>query len=117
MFTYDLAELARYYVNYIELMDHWDEVLPGKVHRVIYEDVVQNQEEETRKILNYCNLPFEEQCLTFYQTKRAVKTASSEQVRQPIYNKSINTWQNYEEYLKDLKVGLLPLKERFKIPD
>lgn len=117
MFTYDLAELARYYVNYIELMDHWDEVLPGKVHRVIYEDVVQNQEEETRKILNYCNLPFEEQCLTFYQTKRAVKTASSEQVRQPIYSKSINTWQNYEEYLKDLKVGLLPLKERFKIPD
>lgn len=117
MFTYDLNELARYYVNYINLMDHWDEVLPGKVHRVMYEDVVRNQEEETRKILSYCDLPFEEQCLTFYETKRAVKTASSEQVRQPIYNKSINSWQNYEEYLDDLKHGLLPLKGRFNIPD
>ena len=117
MFTYDLNEIARYYVNYIKLMDHWDEVLPGKVHKVVYEDMVQNQEQETRKLLNYCNLPFEEQCLKFYETKRAVKTASSEQVRQPIYERSLQLWKHYEEYLDQLKLGLSPLKERFNIPN
>tara|TARA_B100001105_G_scaffold33635_1_gene23499 strand:- start:76 stop:711 length:636 start_codon:yes stop_codon:yes gene_type:complete len=117
MFTYDLNEIARYYINYIELMDHWDEVLPSKVHRVNYEDVVENQEEETRKLLDYCNLPFEEQCLKFYETKRAVKTASSEQVRQPIYKQSVQLWRHYEKYLDQLKQGLSPLKERFNIPD
>ena len=98
-------------------MDHWDEVLPGKVHKVVYEDMVQNQEQETRKLLNYCNLPFEEQCLKFYETKRAVKTASSEQVRQPIYERSLQLWKHYEEYLDQLKLGLSPLKERFNIPN
>ena len=117
MFTYDLNEMARYYVNYIKLMDHWDEVLPGKVHRVNYEDVVENQELETRKLLQYCNLTFEEQCLKFYETKRAVKTASSEQVRQPIYKQSVGLWQHYEEYLDQLKLGLSPIKERFNVPD
>ena len=117
MFTYDLSEIARYYVNYIKLMDHWDEILPGKVHKVVYEDMVQNQEEETRKLLDYCNLPFEEECLKFYETKRAVKTASSEQVRQPIYKQSVQLWQNYEEFLDQLKIGLSPLKARFDIPD
>ena len=117
MFTYDLNEMARYYVNYIKLMDHWDEVLPGKVHRVNYEDVVENQELETRKLLQYCNLTFEEQCLKFYETKRAVKTASSEQVRQPIYKQSVQLWQHYEEYLDQLKLGLSPIKERFNVPD
>jgi len=117
MFTYDLSEIARYYVNYINLMDHWDEILPGKVHKVVYEDMVQNQEEETRKLLDYCNLPFEEECLKFYETKRAVKTASSEQVRQPIYKQSVQLWQNYEEFLDQLKIALSPLKTRFDIPD
>ena len=117
MFTYDLSEIARYYVNYLKLMDHWDEILPGKVHKVVYEDMVQNQEEETRKLLDHCNLPFEEQCLKFYETKRAVKTASSEQVRQPIYKQSVQLWQNYEEFLDQLKIGLSPLKARFDIPD
>jgi len=117
MFTYDLSEIARYYVNYIKLMDHWDEILPGKVHKVVYEDMVQNQEEETRKLLDYCNLPFEEECLKFYETKRAVKTASSEQVRQPIYKQSVQLWQNYEEFIDQLKIGLSPLKTRFDIPD
>ena len=117
MFTYDLSEIARYYVNYIKLMDHWDEILPGKVHKVVYEDMVQNQEEETRKLLDYCNLPFEEECLKFYETKRAVKTASSEQVRQPIYKQSVQLWQNYEEFLDQLKIALSPLKTRFDIPD
>ena len=92
-------------------------LLIGKVHKVVYEDMVQNQEQETRKLLNYCNLPFEEQCLKFYETKRAVKTASSEQVRQPIYEKSLQLWKHYEEYLDQLKLGLSPLKERFNIPN
>ena len=107
MFTYDFNELARYYVNYIKLMDHWDEVLPGKVYRVFYENIVENQEEETKKLLEFCNLSFEEKCLKFYETKRAVKTASSEQVRQPIYRKSINHWKNYEPFLEELKKGLI----------
>ena len=109
MFTYDFNELARYYVNYIKLMDHWDEVLPGKVYRVFYENIVENQEDETKNLLEFCNLPFEENCLRFYETKRAVKTASSEQVRQPIYRKSIHHWKNYEPFLKELKKGLTPL--------
>tara|TARA_B100001123_G_scaffold93199_1_gene107287 strand:- start:3305 stop:5320 length:2016 start_codon:yes stop_codon:yes gene_type:complete len=117
MFTYDINEIARYYINYIELMDHWDKVIPNKIHRVNYEDVIESQEKETRKLLDYCNLPFEEQCLKFYETKRAVKTASSEQVRQPIYKKGVGLWQNYEDYLDQLKLSLSPLKERFNIPD
>ena len=98
-------------------MDHWNEVLPNKVYQVNYEDVVENQEEETRKLLDHCNLSFEEQCLKFYESKRAVKTASSEQVRQPIYKQSVHLWQLYEKYLDQLKLGLSPLKERFNIPD
>ena len=117
MFTYDLNEIARYYINYVNLMDHWNEVLPNKVYQVNYEDVVENQEKETRKLLAYCNLTFEEQCLKFYETKRAIKTASSEQVRQPIYKKSVHLWQHYEEYLDQLKQGLSPIKERYQIPD
>ena len=117
VFTYDLSEVARYYINYIKLMDHWDEVLPGKVHKVVYEDMVGNQEEETKKLLNFCNVPFEENCLRFYESQRAVKTASSEQVRQPIYNQSINLWKNYEPFLDDLKQGLFPIKDRFQIPN
>ena len=108
MFTYDFNELARYYVNYIKLMDHWDEVLPGKVYRVFYENIVENQEEETKNLLEFCNLSFEENCLKFYETKRAVKTASSEQVRQPIYKKSINHWKNFEPFLEELKKSLIP---------
>ena len=111
VFTYDLKELARYYVNYVQLMDHWEKVLPGKVHRINYEEVVLNQEEETRKLLNFCGLPFEENCLRFYDTKRPIKTASSEQVRQPIYTKGINHWQNYKQFLDELKSGLLSVTE------
>ncbi|MAU56478.1 MAG: hypothetical protein CL899_06055 [Dehalococcoidia bacterium] len=107
VFTYDLNEIARYYVNYIKLMDHWDRVLPGKVYRVIYEEIVGNQEEETRRLLDFCNLSFEKNCLKFYETKRPVKTASSEQVRLPIYSKAINHWLKYEQFLDKLKSGLL----------
>ena len=84
-------------------MDHWDNVLPGKVHRVIYEDMISNTEEEIRKLLEYCEVDFEEDCLNFYNNKRAVRTPSSEQVRQPIYNSSIQHWKNFEPYLDDLK--------------
>ena len=78
---------------------------------MVYEDVVSNQEKETRELLEFWNLPFEEDCLRFYETKRAVKTASSEQVRQPIYRKGVKHWQNYEHFLDGLKNGLLPLNK------
>ena len=117
VFTYDLPELARYYINYIKLMDHWDETLPGFVYRVNYEQMISDQEEETRKVLNFCDLDFEDQTLEFYNTKRAVKTASSEQVRQPIYKKGLDHWKNFEDDLSVLKKSLEPIKERFELPD
>ena len=82
-YTYDLTDIGRYYRDYVELMDHWDRVLPGRVHRVQYEEMVADTEGQVRRLLDYCGLPFEEQCLRFYETERAIRTASSEQVRQP----------------------------------
>jgi tetratricopeptide (TPR) repeat protein len=117
VFTYDLPELARYYINYVKLMDHWDATLPDFVYRVNYEKMITNQEEETRNLLNFCELEFEDRTLQFYNTKRAVKTASSEQVRQPIYKKGLNHWKNFEEDLLILKKSLEPIKERFGLPD
>ena len=117
VFTYDLPELARYYINYVKLMDHWDATLPDFVYRVNYEKMITNQEEETRSLLNFCELEFEDRTLQFYNTKRAVKTASSEQVRQPIYKKGLNHWKNFEEDLLILKKSLEPIKERFELPD
>ena len=117
VFTYDLPELARYYINYVTLMDHWDEMLPDFVYRVNYEKMITDQEEETRNLLNFCELEFEDRTLQFYNTKRAVKTASSEQVRQPIYKKGLNHWKNFENDLSVLKKSLEPIKERFSLPD
>ncbi len=102
-FTYSFSRISNYYLDYLDIMDHWDNVLPGKVHRVIYEDMISNTEEEIRKLLEYCGVDFEEDCLNFYNNKRAVRTPSSEQVRQPIYNSSIQHWKNFESYLDDLK--------------
>ena len=116
-FTYDLQEIGRYYLSYIRLMDHWQKVVPDKVYLVEYEKMIANQEEETKKLLKFCDLSFQENCLKFYENKRAVKTASSEQVRQPIYKRGINYWKNFEESLVDLKVSLQPIKQRFDIPD
>ena len=99
-FSYDLTELAEYYLQYYRMMDHWNEVLPAKVLDVDYEDVVSDLETQVRRILEHCGLPFEEQCLRFHETDRAVKTASSEQVRQPIYSTSVNLWRNYEKHLQ-----------------
>ena len=98
-------------------MDHWQKVVPDKVYLVEYEKMISNQEEETKKLLKFCDLSFQENCLKFYENKRAVKTASSEQVRQPIYKRGINYWKNFEESLVDLKVSLQPIKQRFNIPD
>jgi hypothetical protein len=108
-FTYDQFELGDYYLQYQRIMDHWHEVLPGKVLDVHYEHMVADQEAQTRRILDYLGLPFEEQCLRFYETERAVNTASSEQVRQPIYTKAVHFWRNYEHHLGELIETLEPL--------
>jgi tetratricopeptide (TPR) repeat protein len=108
-FTYDMTELAEYYLQYQRLMDHWHEVLPGFVLDVHYEDVVSDLDGQVARILAYCGLPFEESCLRFHETDRAVKTASSEQVRQPIYSSSVNLWRNYEHHLGTFTEILQPI--------
>ena len=108
-FTYDLADMGRYYRDYVELMAHFDCMLPGRVHRVFYERMVQDPETEVRALLAYCGLPFEDACLKFYENDRAVRTASSEQVRQPIYQNAVEHWQNYEPWLDPLKEALGPV--------
>jgi hypothetical protein len=108
-FSYDMTEIGEYYLQYRRLMDHWHEVLPGFVLDVHYEDVVADLDSQVRRILEFCGLPFEEACLRFHETERAVKTASSEQVRQPIYSSSVNLWRNYEENLETLVHILKPL--------
>ena len=105
-FTYDLANLGQYYRDYVELMDHWDAVLPGKVLRVQYEDVVGDLETQVRRILDHCGLEFEPGCLSFHRTERAVRTPSSEQVRQPIFKSGLDYWRNYESRLGPLKAAL-----------
>ena len=117
-FTYDLADLGTYYSQYVELMAHFDAVLPGRVHRVFYEDMVGDTETEVRRLLHYCGLPFEDSCLRFYETERAVRTASSEQVRTPIYRQGMQQWQHYEPWLGPLKAALGPVLEAYpRAPD
>jgi tetratricopeptide (TPR) repeat protein len=108
-FTYDLTEIGEYYLQYQRLMDHWHQLLPGAVLDVQYEAVVDDLEGQVRRILEYCGLPFEQACVDFHQTERAVKTASSEQVRQPIYSSSLNLWENYQPHLAELIEVLEPL--------
>ena len=105
-FTYDFGDLAGYYNNYVELMEHWNQVLPNQILSIKYEDLVNDFEYSVNKILNYCNLDFEDECLSFYKNKRSVRTPSSEQVRQPIYKKGLDYWKNYDAYLGDLKRDL-----------
>lgn len=114
-FSYSLADIGRYYRDYVELMDHWDQVFPDKILRIQYEDVVANTEQEVRKILDYCGLAFEESCLNFFQTDRAVRTASSEQVRQPIYQSAIAQWRHYEAHLQPLTKALGPVMDRYPL--
>jgi tetratricopeptide (TPR) repeat protein len=112
-FTYDLAELGRYYRDYVDLMAHFDAVLPGRVHRIHYENMVQDTEGEVRRLLAYCHVPFEDACLRFYENERAVRTASSEQVRTPIYREGLDQWQHYEPWLGPLKEALGPALARY----
>ncbi|MGB6486873.1 MAG: sulfotransferase [Steroidobacteraceae bacterium] len=105
-FTYGLDDLGSYYRDYVELMAHFDEVLPGRVGRVIYETLVADPETEVRRLLEHCALPFEPACLRFYENERAVRTASSEQVRQPIFRDAAEHWRHYEPWLDPLKHAL-----------
>jgi len=105
-FTYGLDDLASYYNDYVELMDHWKEVLPNKILSVQYEDLVGDLGNSVRRILDYCELPFEQDCVDFYKSKRAVKTPSAEQVRQPIFKEGLDYWKNYKPYLSDLAKNL-----------
>jgi len=113
-FTYGLRNIGRYYRDYVELMDHFDAVLPGRVHRVIYEDLVADTEHEVRRLLEYCGLPFEPGCLRFFENDRPVRTASSEQVRQPIYKAGVDHWQHFEPWLGPLKEALGPALQDWK---
>ena len=105
-FSYALDELGRYYRDYVELMHHFDRVLPGRVHRVLYENMVAEPEAEIRALLDYCGLPFEAACLDFHATERAVRTPSSEQVRQPIFATGVDQWQHYAQWLQPLRDSL-----------
>ncbi|MBS1201222.1 MAG: hypothetical protein H6R27_1900 [Proteobacteria bacterium] len=112
-FTYSLEDIGRYYRDYVELMAHFDEVLPGRVHRVHYERMVEDTESEIRRLLDYCGLPFDERCLRFHENDRAVRTASSEQVRQPIYREGVDHWRHFEPWLDPLKQLLGPVLEAY----
>lgn len=112
-FSYSLDDIGRYYRDYVELMAHHDDVLPGRVHRVIYENMVEDTEAEVRRLLDYCGLPFEDACLRFYENDRPVRTASSEQVRQPIYKEGVDQWRHFEPWLDPLKAALGPVLEAY----
>jgi len=101
-FTYSLDYISRYYIEYVKLMDHWDGVFPNQILRVQYENVVSDFEHQVKRILDYCGLDFEPECLEFYNTKRAVRTASSEQVRQPIYTQGMQQWLPYAPFLQPM---------------
>jgi tetratricopeptide (TPR) repeat protein len=98
-FTYDMLDLAHYYQQYDAMIKHWHQVLPGKILDVHYEQTVDDLETQVRRVLDFCELPFEQSCIDFHQTERAIKTASSEQVRQPIYKGALGTWRRYEQFL------------------
>jgi hypothetical protein len=105
-FAYSLEDIGRYYHDYVELMAFFDEVLPGRVHRVIYEAMIADTEGEVRRLLDYCDLQFEDACLRFYETERDVRTASSQQVRKPIFREGVDHWRHYEPWLDPLKKSL-----------
>ena len=115
-FSYSLDDIGRYYRDYVELMAHFDQVLPGRIHRVHYESMVDDTEAEVRRLLDYCGLPFEAQCLRFFENDRPVRTASSEQVRQPIYREGIDHWRNFDPWLGPLKDALGPVLDSYPTP-
>jgi tetratricopeptide (TPR) repeat protein len=105
-YTYNLTELGRFYRDYVRLMEHFDNVLPGRIHRVQYERMVDDTETELRRLLTYCGLDFDPACLRFHENRRAVRTASSEQVRQPIFRSGLDQWRHYEPWLEPLRLAL-----------
>jgi predicted Zn-dependent protease len=113
-FTYSVEDIARYYRTYLDLMEHWDEALPSRVLRVYHEDVVDDLESNVRRILDFCGLPFESACLEFHKTTRSVRTASSEQVRQPIFRDGLDQWAKYAPYLEQLKDVLGDAPARYR---
>ena len=113
-FTYSIEDIARYYRSYLDVMQHWDEVLPGRVLRIQHEDVVDDLEGNVRRILDFCGLPFEASCLEFYKTARSVRTASSEQVRRPIFRDGLDQWTKYEPWLGPLKEALGDAQLRYR---
>jgi tetratricopeptide (TPR) repeat protein len=113
LFSYGLENIGRFYREYVALMAHYDAVLPGRVHRVFYERMVEDTENEVRRLLEYCGLPFEERCLRFYENERIVRTASSEQVRRPIYKEGVDHWRHYEPWLDPLKAALGDVLEAY----
>ena len=112
-FSYGLEDMGRFYRDYVELMAHFDEVLPGRVHRVIYERTVEDTAAEVRRLLEYCGLPFEDGCLRFFENQRPVRTASAEQVRRPIYRDGVDQWRQYEPWLGPLKDALGPVLDAY----
>jgi len=113
-FTYSIEDIARYYRTYLELMRHWDAVLPGRVLRVQHEDLVDDLEGNVRRLLDYCELEFEPACVEFHRTERSVRTASSEQVRQPIYREGLDQWRHYEPWLGRLREALGDALTRYR---
>jgi hypothetical protein len=117
-FSYSLEDVGRYYRDYVELMAHFDAVLPGRIHRVFYEEMVADTEAQVRALLDYCGLPFEDACLRFFENDRPVRTASSEQVRRPIYREGVEHWKHYEPWLGPLKAALGPVLDAYPaVPD
>jgi predicted Zn-dependent protease len=113
-FTYSVEDIARYYRTYLELMEHWDAVLPGRILRVHHEDVVADLEGSVRRLLDHCGLAFEPECVDFHKTQRSVRTPSSEQVRQPIFRDGLDQWTKYEPWLGPLKTALGDALERYR---
>jgi hypothetical protein len=113
-FTYDLTEIGEYYLQYQRMMDHWAAVLPGRVLTVQYEEVVSDFETQARRLLDFCGLPWEDACLKFYESERPIRTPSAEQVRQPIYNRSVGHWLNYEHHLGELIDVIAPIRNRYR---
>jgi tetratricopeptide (TPR) repeat protein len=107
-FTYSPEDIARYYRTYLDLMRHWDAALPGRVLRVIHEDVIEDLETQVHRLLDHCGLPFDPACVNFHQNRRAVRTPSSEQVRRPIFREGMDQWRAFEPFLDDLKAHLGP---------
>jgi len=112
-FAYNIRDLANYYRDYVSLMTHFDEEIPGLVHRVVYERMVPDTETEVRKLLDYLKLPFEDSCLSFWRNDRAVRTASSEQVRQPIFTDAVDHWRHFEPWMEPLLSELGPLVDTY----